>query len=82
MATVSQVLPRVKVALLQGKRISHIGAEKRWGTNRLSEYISRLRKRHMMDIITEIVYDKKGKKSYGVYYLNKRKHESRKNYNN
>lgn len=73
MATVEQVLPRVKVALLKGEKLSHMDALKRFGTFRLSEYIRRLRDNHRMNIITEMVFDKKSKKSYGVYYLNKKK---------
>lgn len=73
MATVSQVLPRVKVALLKGERLSHMDALKRYGTFRLSEYIRRLRGRFSMDIITEMVTDKKTGKSYGVYYLNNKR---------
>lgn len=71
MATVQHVLPRIKVALLKGDRLSHMDALKRFGTFRLSEYIRRLRVRNRMDIITEMVT--KNGKSYGVYYLNKKK---------
>jgi hypothetical protein len=67
--TTSQVLPRLKVALLRGQKISTLDGLKRFGTMRLSEYIRRLRndKVNPMDIDCVMKTDKRTKKTYGVY---------------
>lgn len=62
-----QVLPRLKVWLLEGKRITSNQALRMFGTNRLAEFIRRLRKEHGMKITTELVSEDGD--VYGVYYL-------------
>lgn len=61
-----QVKPRLKVHLLKGKSITHNQAQKMWGTNRLAEYVRRLRK-DGMDIDMDMI--RKGNDVYGKYYL-------------
>jgi hypothetical protein len=51
-----QVLPHLKVWLLQGKTITQNQALKLWRTSRLSVFIHRLRKDHGMKIRTELKY--------------------------
>lgn len=67
----TQVLSRLKIALLNGERISTLDGLKRFGTIRLSEYIRRLRTKKGMNIETEMRYDHRSKKYYGVYFLKK-----------
>jgi hypothetical protein len=59
------ILPHLKVHLLTGKTITHNQAQEMWGTNRLAEYIRRLRKQ--MTITTTMVHE--GNDVYGVYSL-------------
>jgi hypothetical protein len=64
-----QVLARLKVWLLQGKTITHNEAQKKWRTNRLSEYVRRLRHNyHQMKISMTWITDKNGDR-YGQYKL-------------
>ena len=65
---------RLKVHLLQGKSITHNQAQAKFGTNRLAEYIRRLRA-DGMDIITERKIENGS--LYGVYRLRTVKKESR-----
>lgn len=65
-----QVLPRLKAWLLQGKKITHNQALSMWKTNRLAEYIRRLRESGLT-IYTEMKQDKGD--VYGVYSINKPK---------
>lgn len=58
--------PKLRNYLLEGKTITHNQAQKRWGTNRLSEYIRRLRE-DGMKISTEMVYENGD--CYGVYKM-------------
>lgn len=60
-----QVLAHLKIWLLLGKKITHNQAQKKWGTNRLAEFIRRLRHDHQLRITT----DRVGPDGYGVYYL-------------
>lgn len=46
------ILPRLKLWLLSGKEITHIQALRKFGTNRLSEYVRRLRRNENMNIVT------------------------------
>lgn len=62
------VEPRLKVHLLQGKTITHNQAQRLWGTNRLAEYIRRLRK-DGMKIQMLMVYENGD--SFGVYSIPK-----------
>lgn len=64
------VLPRLKIWLLQGKEITHNQAQKLWGTNRLSEFIRRLKVDHGMNIITERRIENGS--MFGVYRLVKK----------
>lgn len=74
--TTTQVLPRLRVHLLRGKRITTLDGLIKFGTMRLSEYIRRLRK--SMTINCDMVTDPKTGKRYGVYYIPKttKKHKS------
>lgn len=63
------VLPQLKIWLLQGKEITHNQAQKLWGTNRLSEFVRRLRKDHGMDIDMQMV--NVNGEVFGVYRLKK-----------
>ena len=64
-----QVLARLKVWLLQGKTITHNQAQKMWSTNRLAEYVRRLRHDyHQMKISMTWITDKNGDR-YGQYKL-------------
>lgn len=47
MTNKKNVEPRLKIWLLENKSISHNEAQKMWGTNRLAEYIRRLRNQGM-----------------------------------
>jgi hypothetical protein len=58
----------LKVHLLRGKSISHNQAQRLFGTNRLAEYIRRLRAKGMK--ITMKMEDD-GDSRYGVYRLEK-----------
>jgi hypothetical protein len=60
------VLPHLKVWLLQGKSITHNEAQKLWGTNRIAEYVRRLRKEGMK---IETVLESKDGDTYGRYRL-------------
>lgn len=71
--TTTQVLPRLKVALLRGQKISTLDGLKRFGTMRLPVYVQRLREfPHMMDIKTTLKKNKRTKKTYGVYSYGKK----------
>lgn len=65
------VLPRLKVALLRGQKVSTLDGLKRFGTMRLAEYVRVLRVDHGMDIDCEMVLNKRTKKRYGVYSYGK-----------
>ena len=67
MSKQKQVEARLKVWLLQGKEITHNRAQRLWGSNRLAEFIRRLRRDHGMKIITELVSENGS--TYGLYYL-------------
>lgn len=67
--TDTQILPRLKIHLLQGERISTLDGLKLFQTMRLSEYIRRLRK--TLTIECDLVTDPKTGKRYGVYYIPK-----------
>lgn len=69
--TEKQVLPKLKVWLLEGKTITQNQALKLWRTSRLAVYIFRLRKDYGMKINTEIKYS--GNDQYACYSLVKRK---------
>ncbi len=69
------VKKRLKLWLLSEKTITHNQAQKMWGTNRLSEFIRRLRHDDNMNISMKMVYE--GKDSYGVYSWVKEKKVSR-----
>jgi hypothetical protein len=73
--TGKNILPKLKAYLLQGKSISHNQALRRFGTNRLSEYVRRLRHYHQMTIETKMVIE--GEDSYAVYSIPKEKKENR-----
>lgn len=61
------VVAHLKIWLLSGKRITHNQAQRLWKTNRLAEFIRRLRRDHGMKIITELVSENGS--TYGLYYL-------------
>lgn len=61
-----QILARLKVWLLTGKTVTSNQALSMWRTNRIAEYVSRLRKKGFK-IKTTMIYD--GCDSYGVYSL-------------
>lgn len=61
------VEPKLKAWLLQGKEITHNEAQKMFGTNRLAEYIRRLRVDHGMKI--EMKMTNFNGEVYGVYRL-------------
>lgn len=65
---------RLKVWLLKGKTITHLQAEKVFQTNRISEYVRRLRNKGM-DIKTEMVI--KDGSLFGRYYMDFPKKKSR-----
>lgn len=73
-AKMKNVLPRLKVALLRGQKVSTLDGLKRWGTMRLAEYVRVLRGApHFLDIDTTMVLNKRTGKRYGVYsYGNKK----------
>lgn len=62
-----QVEPRLKVWLLRGREITHNQAQRMWGTNRLAEFIRRLRRNQGMDI--EMKMTNYNGDIYGVYRL-------------
>lgn len=64
----------LKVWLLQGRKITHNQALRLWRTNRLAEFIRRLRRRGM-NIKTELVSEDGD--VYGVYSLEENKKENR-----
>lgn len=64
------VQAHLKIWLLQGKSITHNQAQKMWGTNRLSEYIRRLRHDEGMNIVTERKIENGS--LFGVYRLVKK----------
>lgn len=64
------VQPKLKIWLLQGKSITHNQAQKMWGTNRLAEFIRRLRHDEGMNIITERKIENGS--LFGVYRLVKK----------
>lgn len=57
---------RLKIWLLRGKEITHNQALRLFGTNRLAEFIRRLRKKGLK-IKTELISENGD--VYGVYYL-------------
>lgn len=62
------VLGKLKVHLMHGKTITHNQAQKLWGTNRLAEFIRRLRnKPHLMNIDMQMKSYSDG--IYGEYKL-------------
>lgn len=63
------VKPRLKVHLLLGKTITQSQALKRWRTSRLAVYINRLRN-DGMNIVTEMVTDKRTGDIFARYKLN------------
>lgn len=63
------VEPRLKIHLLQGKSITHNQAQKLFRTNRLAEYVRRLRE-DGMKIVTKMVYENGD--CYGVYSLERK----------
>jgi len=65
----------LRVWLNQGKKITHLMAWKMWGTNRLAEYVRRLRAAGM-DIKTEMVTSAEGDR-FGVYYVETKKKVNR-----
>lgn len=67
--TDTQILPRLKIHLLEGERISTLDGLKLFQTMRLSEYIRRLRK--TLTIECDMVTDPNTGKRYGVYYIPK-----------
>ncbi len=68
------VLPRLKIALLRGKKVTAMDGLKRWGTMRLAEYVRILRgAKHNLDIKTTMVKNKRTGKFYGVYSIDKKK---------
>lgn len=69
------VLAHLKVWLLSGKRITHNQAQRLWNTNRLAEFIRRLRKDHGMKIKTELV--SQDGDTYGEYSLEQKEKVSR-----
>lgn len=60
------VEPHLKIWLLQGKSITHNQAQKLWGTNRLAEFIRRLRNKGMK---IECVLTNENGDVYGVYRM-------------
>jgi hypothetical protein len=64
----------LKVWLLQGKEITHNEAQKKWGTNRLAEYIRRLRANGMK---IEMTMTNSNGDIFGVYRLKETPKESR-----
>ena len=64
------VLPQLKIWLLQGKTITHNQAQKLWRTNRLAEFVRRLRHVHGMDIDMQKV--NVNGEVFGVYRLKKK----------
>lgn len=66
-----QVLPRLKIHLLAGERISTLDGLKLFGTMRLSEYVRRLRRNYYYNVICDMVTDPKTGKRYGVYHIPK-----------
>jgi hypothetical protein len=69
------VTAHLKIWLLSGKRITHNQAQRLWKTNRLAEFIRRLRRDHGMKIVTELVSEDGS--TYGVYYLEQKEKVSR-----
>jgi hypothetical protein len=68
-----QVLAHLKIWLLKGKTITHNQAQKMWRSNRLSEYVSRLRHGyHQMQISMTWITEKNGDR-YGQYKLEVKK---------
>lgn len=64
------VEPKLKAWLLQGKKITHNEAQKMFKTNRLAEYIRRLRVDHGMNIeMTRTIWNGE---IFGVYRLVKK----------
>lgn len=62
------ILPRLKVFLLEGNTITHLEAQRRFGTNRLAEYIRRLRsKPHELEIDCKMI--KEGVDTFGRYSI-------------
>jgi hypothetical protein len=62
------VLAHLKVWLMHGKTITHNNAQQMWGTNRLAEFIRRLRNApHFMNIECEMKSYADG--NYGEYKL-------------
>lgn len=62
------VLPKLKVWILSGKTISDAQAREKFRTNRLSEYIRRLRHDHRIKIKMTMTTAPNGDR-YGVYSL-------------
>lgn len=68
------VVAHLKIWLLQGKSITHNQALKLWRTNRLAEYIRRLRDSGMK---IETVLESENGDTYGVYRLKQTRKVSR-----
>jgi hypothetical protein len=68
------VEPRLKIHLLEGKSITHNEAQAIFGTNRLAEYIRRLRRKGM-DIEMELI--KTAEDVYGRYFIKQDKKQNR-----
>lgn len=65
-ANSKNVEAHLKIHLLEGKTITHNQAQKLWGTNRLSEFIRRLRRKGM-DI--DMKMKSEGNDTFGVYRM-------------
>ncbi len=68
------VEPHLKTWLLQGKSITHNQAQKMWRTNRLAEYVRRLREKGMNIDMKMATHDDD---TFGVYSLRTKKKVSR-----
>lgn len=68
--TTTQIQPRLKVHLLQGKRISTLEGLHMYGTMHIAEFVRLLRNKGY-NIVTEMKKDPKTGKRYGVYYIPK-----------
>lgn len=64
-----QVLPRLKIHLLQGKTITGLEALNKFGTMRLAEYIRVLRHEHGLKIEKKMVEE--NGKHFAEYFLPK-----------
>jgi hypothetical protein len=65
---------RLKLWLLSGKTVTHNQAQKMWKTNRIAEFVRRLRNKGMNIITTMVTHD--GDR-FGVYSIPKEKKVSK-----